>query len=413
MMAVQYLSSHLCSRLRLGRTFAVAVRIDKLQSHAGHLHSTAPVRTSDSRSVKPLPRKKSKALVATDVITDQMSYFLKINKLIEGERRKQSLLVKTMKELLDAISRSREQLQLIQPWFWNLVETDQKRQLIVECAVEGFQKAGVYPLLEDGVFTIDQLVKSAPIASKAEVPGVYARLYLAKRKSGLYIGSSGNIMSRMKGHNKNLPKARGLQANAYARAIGKHQRVLCDLNDNTFAQQDEHIRLVIEQLLVILLGTYAISDIENSIAPGCQQHERAHAKLAPSRYVKMEDIVKVEPGAVDGDSDEEALSIIIRGRSARTSLELAKLGLEVCTKCGWHPITARLDPNTKFGTRVAFGTDISPLNWFSPIDTIIPPSAKATKANSRTTAITIYRKGTLEVVVAPVATLDLQPQAST
>lgn len=410
MMAVQFLSSHLCSRLRLGRTFAVAVRIDKLQSHACHLHSTATVRTSDSRSVKPLPRKKSKALVATDVVTDQMSYFLKINKLIEGERRKQSLLVKTMKELLDAISRSRGQLPLIQPWFWNLVETDQERQLVIECAVEGFQKAGVYTLLEDGVFTIDQLVKSAPIASKAEVPGVYARLYLAKRKSALYIGSSGNIMSRMKGHEKYLPKAGGLHANAHARAIGKRHRVICDLNDNIFAQQDEHIRLVIEQLLIILLGTYAISEIENFIALGYQQDRRTSADLAPSRHAKVEDKLNEEPKALDGDSDEEGLSRIIRGRSARTSFKLAKLGLEVCKKCGWHPTTACLDPNQKYGTRVAFGTDISPLNWFSPIDTIMP-SVKAMTANSRTTAITIYRKGTLEVVVAPVATSDLQAQA--
>ena len=87
----------------------------------------------------------------------------------------------------------------------------------------------------------------------------------------------------------------------------------------------------------------------------------------------MEDIARNEPEVVDGESEEEILSRISWGRSARTSFKLAKLGLEVCTKCGWQPNTARLDPNTKFGTRVAFGTDINPLNWLSPIDTTMSP----------------------------------------
>ena len=111
--------------------------------------------------------------MATDVITDQMSYFFKINKLIE-EKRKHSLLIKTMRELLDAIFNSRERLQHIETWFWDLVENDEKRQLVIECAVEGFQKAGVYTLLEDGVFTIDQLIKSAPIPSTQVSAGVNA-----------------------------------------------------------------------------------------------------------------------------------------------------------------------------------------------------------------------------------------------
>jgi hypothetical protein len=103
----------------------------------------------------------------------------------------------------------------------------------------------------------------------------------------------------------------------------------------------------------------------------------------------------------------------MRGRSARTSFKLARLGLEVCRKCGWQPTTARLDSYTDFGTRVAFGTDVSPLNWLSPVDGTMTLSSKATTATSRTTAVTIYRKTTLEVVMAPVVTSDLQARGST
>jgi len=343
---------------------------------------------------------------------DQIDHSGGTTKLLEHENCHHSLLARTMKEILDAISCDREQLQHIKPWFWNLVGTDLKRQLVVECAIEGFQKAGLYTILEGGVFTIDEVVKRAPNAKKAEVPGVYARLYLAKRKSGLYVGSSGNIMSRM-GHDNKLRKASSLHARAHARAIGKHHRVLCDLNDNTFAQQNEQIRLVIEQLLVILLGTYAISDIQDFIVLGYRQDRRASPRLALSRHVDVEDIVKRDPEAVDGDSVKGTKFKIMRGRSARTSFKLARLGLEVCRKCGWQPTTARLDSYTDFGTRVAFGTDVSPLNWLSPVDGTMTLSSKATTATSRTTAVTIYRKTTLEVVMAPVVTSDLQARAST
>jgi hypothetical protein len=372
MAALRHLQSHVCSRLRLHQAFDIALRFGKLPPPARQLHTMASIRTSDSALAGPLPRMQMKRSKST-ATTGQIDHSRGNTKLLEDEKWKHSLLARTMKELLDAISNSREQLQHIEPWFWNLVENDQKRQLLVECAVEGFQKAGIYTLLEDGVFTIDQLVKTAPNAKKAEVPGIYARLYLAKSKSALYVGSSGNVVSRMEGHDRNFPRWGSLHANAYARAIGKHYRVLCDLNDNIYALQDERIRLVIEQLVVILLGTYATLKIKDFIALGHQPYRGRSPKLAPSRHVNMEDLVQKEPEVVEGESEEETLSRISRGRSARTSFKLAKLGLEVCTKCGWQPNTARLDPNTKFGTRVAFGTDISPLNWLSPIDTTMGP----------------------------------------
>lgn len=69
-----------------------------------------------------------------------------------------------MKELLDAIANSREQPRHIEPWFWDLVESDQKRQLLASCARDGFQKAGTSMLLADGNSTLDQFVKEAPDA---------------------------------------------------------------------------------------------------------------------------------------------------------------------------------------------------------------------------------------------------------
>lgn len=135
---------------------------------------------------KALPRKrvdrsKNQALVTTDAITDQFTYFLKITKLIEDEKRKHSLLTKTMKELLNAISNSRGHLQVIETWFWDLVESDRKRQLLVDCAIDGFQKAGMFDLLADGKFTLDQLVKKAPNARTTGGQGVYVRIYLDER----------------------------------------------------------------------------------------------------------------------------------------------------------------------------------------------------------------------------------------
>ena len=119
--------------------------------------------------------------MTTDAITDQFDYFLKITKLIEDEKRKHSLLTKTMKDLLDAIANNHGQLQHIETWFWDLVESDQKRQLLVNCAIDGFQKAGVFDLLADGKFTLDQLVKKAPNARTTGGQGVYVRIYLAER----------------------------------------------------------------------------------------------------------------------------------------------------------------------------------------------------------------------------------------
>ena len=157
---------------------------------------------------------------------DQIDHSGGTTKLLEHENCHHSLLARTMKEILDAISCDREQLQHIKPWFWNLVDTDLKRQLVVECAIEGFQKAGLYTILEGGVFTIDEVVKRAPNAKKAEVPGVYARLYLAKRKSGLYVGSSGNIMSRMEGHDNKFLK-RAVSTPEHTRELLENTIVFC------------------------------------------------------------------------------------------------------------------------------------------------------------------------------------------
>jgi hypothetical protein len=98
-------------------------------ARTAHSKSKEPLprkRTKKSNSLEktkePLPRKKtqkyaSKALMTTGVITDQLNYFLKISQLIEDDKRKHSLLTETMKELLEAIASSREQLQHIEAWF--------------------------------------------------------------------------------------------------------------------------------------------------------------------------------------------------------------------------------------------------------------------------------------------------------
>lgn len=185
MMATLYLQSHVLSRLRLGRTLDVAIEFGNLRPPVHHLHGMIFIRTSHSKSTKLLPRKrnktssplekinkplsrmrikKCKSLVTTDCPSDQFDHFLKITKLLEDDKRKHSLLTKTMKELLDAIANSRERLQHIEPWIWDLVESDQKRQLLVKYAIDGLQEAGIFTLLADGKFTLDRHVKKAPNA---------------------------------------------------------------------------------------------------------------------------------------------------------------------------------------------------------------------------------------------------------
>lgn len=81
--------------------------------------------------------------------------------------------------------------------------------------------------------------------------------------------------------------------------------------------------------------------------------------------------------------------------STKTSITLAKLGNEVCGKCGWQQvIIARPDSNGNFGP------DIIPLNWLSPIDTTIRRPRKTTIAEDSTTAMTVYHKAAFEVIVA-------------
>ena len=162
---------------------------------------------------------------------------------------------------------------------------------MVDCAVEGFEIAGVFTLLADDTFTLGQLVKTTPNARDSSNQGVYARLYLAhelmtlaeirefvighkvipgeskafdaklkslaeQRYSSLYIGSSRHIGHRLESHDHSLPKRNTDHARAHVEAIKKYTRVLCDLSDNIYAQQDARIRLVVEQLLVTLLGTF-------------------------------------------------------------------------------------------------------------------------------------------------------------
>lgn len=205
------------------------------------------------------------SLVTIDAVADRIDCHHKITKMLVDHKSRQCLLVKTMEELLDATVDYRGELQNVETWFWDLTESNRKRQLLVECAIEGFEKAGNFTLLADGMFTLDQIVEIAPNAETVAVPGVYARLYLAKRKSALYVGSSGNIMGRMESHNYFLPKCYTMHSRAHKRAIRKHL-VLCDLDGNVYAQQDENVRLVIEQLLIIVFGDYATSDLGSFIA---------------------------------------------------------------------------------------------------------------------------------------------------
>jgi len=456
MMAVRHLQSHVCWRLRLCQTFDTAIRSGDLQTayhlYSRHLHTTASVLTSNSKSEDPLRRKRtkksnslkktdkpstpkrikrSKALVVADSVTDRFDYSRKITKLIEDDKRKNSLLAKTMKELLDAIANSREQLPHIEPWFWKLVEGGQERQLLVDCAMDGFQKAGTFMLLADGKFTLDQLVKDAPNAKASSSQGVYARVYVvgermtffelckfldgrklprekekelnekrrslaAKRTSSLYIGSSHHMGSRMRGHDHFLPKQHTYHAYAYDNADRKYSRVLCDLSDNVYAQRDEHIRLVVEQLLVTLLGTYVWTPDDLTRHIKDQQSIQSSTTIAADEIIKMADIDTGDP-AVHEVKNKRARSRLLRDRSTTTSMVLAKLGREVCTKCGWQPTTARSDSTQKFGSKTL------PLNRNSPIDTIMnkPKKAKITECETtETTETSVYGKATSEVVEA-------------
>jgi hypothetical protein len=309
-----------------------------------------------------------------------------------------SLLAKTMKQLLDTIFNSRDQLQNIGLWFWDMIATDQKRTRLVDIAVNGFKKAGTYTLLEDGVFTLDQLLKKAPDASKEKVQGVYARLYtlVKKHKSSMYVGSSNQISRRMKEHDDYLDKHHNAHAVAFRAAGKKANRdylVLCNLDGNAFAEADDHVRLVVEQLLVILLGTYNTAGISSYIARNTDKETTSGDLMtAVNDAAAMEEIDEDDPNrmdALDEPGPKSALGKFIRDRSAKTSLALAKLGREVCKRCGWQPTTSR---NVSNGN---FGTDIRPLNWASPIDAICnrPAITKVVMSD-----MTFYRKAPSKVV---------------
>lgn len=415
-MVFRLLQSHVCKQLRIRHTFDMTVRFGNLSIPARHLHTITPVRTSDSKFTEPLPRgrtrksssvektgkpstpkriKTCKSLVTTDVTTYQFDYFLKITKLLEDDKRKHSLLVRTMKELLDTMSESRGQLQHIETWFWDLVESDHKRQLLVECAVDGFEKAGIFSLLADGKFTLAQLIKSAPNARKSGGEGVYTRLYLTergltwpeereelskqrkllpgqphsiaeqreslpkRRETSLYVGSSREMMSKMASHDHFLPKQYcGIHATAHTKALRRYCRVLCDLNNNVYAQQNGRIRLVVQQLLIILLGTYVVDN--KTFWKVSAYIEKQWLK----REAKTEDINEDHSDTVDESETVDEMFERFRDRSTTTSITLAQLGCKVCGKCGWRPITSRPECNGQFGSR------IYSLNQFSPIDTI-------------------------------------------
>jgi hypothetical protein len=42
----------------------------------------------------------------------------------------------------------------------------------VDCAIDGFQKAGMFSILADGKFTLEQLIKSAQNAKSSSSQGV-------------------------------------------------------------------------------------------------------------------------------------------------------------------------------------------------------------------------------------------------
>jgi hypothetical protein len=60
----------------------------------------------------------------------------------------------------------------------------------------------------------------------------------------------------MGGHDHFLPMKRNNHASAQMEADRKYHRVLCYLSGNVYAQQDAHVRLVVEQMLVTLFRTY-------------------------------------------------------------------------------------------------------------------------------------------------------------
>jgi hypothetical protein len=101
--------------------------------------------------------------------------------------------------------------------------------------------------------------------------------------------------------------------------------------------------------------------------------------MAADDAVKMEDIDE-EPDADDENSNEKAISKRLRERSATTSKTLMKLGVEVCMKCGWQPLTARSDPSKRFGK------ELRPLNWVFPIDTTMKRPEETADTESQTIA---------------------------
>ena len=191
-------------------------------------------------------------------------------------------------------------------------------------------------------------------------------------------------MSRMASHDHFLPKKYGgIHAYAHKEAVRRYYRILCHLDDNPYAQQDEHIRLVIEQLLIILLGTYSLDNRTVSrfvdYLFGDRELVPKNARTAEDETARTEDIGKDQPDAVDKVKDVKEAFESFRDRSTATSVTLASIGFEVCERCGWQPITARSDSNGQFGT------DIGSLNQFSPIDTTTKRRRKARKTECETT----------------------------
>lgn len=94
----------------------------------------------------------------------------------------------------------------------------------------------------------------------------------------------------------------------------------------------------------------------------------------------MEDTGKDRPDAVDESTAVKEVFESFRDRSTTTPVTLAKLGSEVCAKCGWQLITERSD------SKGQFGTDLRSPNQLSTIDAAEKRRMRTKNTKRRTTA---------------------------
>jgi hypothetical protein len=185
------------------------------------------------------------------------------------------------------------------------------------------------------------------------------------------------MLERMKTHSFHLSKANntGAHASAYRKAKKKYYRVLCDLDEHACGGHGQGVAFLVEQLMIIMFGTYT-----NSINGTSKMNLGDHANVAGNTVTEalaawLDEVTETtkEDDGEDESEDESELTgstgnamrnkktALLKYTSA-ISVAYEKLGNETCSQMGWQPSTSRAD----FSSGSDVVGRVLGINWVSP-----------------------------------------------